>query len=200
MNPTKQSNRFPNGWLIQPPQFSFSVELGGAVTYTGTVIEERDLTDQHEANLLNSQKPRLGFRRFPGRGDHHGGVAMSWDTYFKGITQCPYIRSKRWLFVPPDVEAVVLSCTNITLTEDEMLATVANMQDSLNDFNWECLPLHPDSQFELNGVFDRRAPMHALSMIRHDVAGKRVEPLLKSCFYDNWPTGWERYFPGLEDK
>ena len=57
---------------------------------------------------------------------------------------------------------------------------------------------HPDDDFNIEGLYTRRTPHPAISLMRFDIGERAYKSLLKSRYYDKWTGVICRRVPGLE--
>ena len=97
-----------------------------------------------------------------------------------------------------DLIICVDSRTNgLTSTETRDLARALNA--TLLDVNLMATSTHPDDDFNIDGLYTRRSPHPAISLMRYDVGDRAHKSLLNSHYYDRWTErDFIVGFPGLE--
>lgn len=85
----------------------------------------------------------------------------------------------------------------LTSTETRELARALNA--TLLDVNLMATSTHPDDDFNIDGLYTRRSPHPAISLMRYDVGDRAYKSLLNSHYYDRWTErDFIVGFPGLE--
>lgn len=85
----------------------------------------------------------------------------------------------------------------LTVTETRELARELNA--TLLDMNLMVTSTHPDDDFNIEGLYTRRSPHPAISLMRFDVGDRAYKSLLTTRYYDKWTEqDFIAGFPGLE--
>ena len=76
---------------------------------------------------------------------------------------------------------------------------VRELNATLLDMNLMATSTHPDDDFNIEGLYTRRTPHPAISLMRFDIGERAYKSLLKSRYYDKWTDrDFLVGFPGLE--
>jgi hypothetical protein len=85
----------------------------------------------------------------------------------------------------------------LTATETRELARELNA--TLLDMNLMVTSTHPEDDFNIEGLYTRRSPHPAISLMRFDVGDRAYKSLLTTRYYDKWTEqDFIAGFPGLE--
>jgi len=130
-------------------------------------------------------------------------MTPAWADYFSlAKCFCPFMGKRPWLFVPKEIDVVVLEL-DCAHSVDFLNLITKVVQPQLISLGLNAVPLHPEHPFQIRGQYVRRTPSPALNIIRADVAAETSEHLRQRGYYDRdpWrnPEDWQPHFPGLEE-